>query len=191
MEQAVIWHEAGERVSPETCASIVERALLLPSAAATVGFQQEIQQRVRKCEVRWLKREDDRFADVRQLILRRIEDANRKCFGFDLAYLPNIQFALYEEGGGYYTWHTDDDLWKPISGNTRVFVRKLSCVISLSAADSYEGGNLELDGMSVSGQMRGLGATAVFPAFVRHRVTPVTRGKRYSLAAWMEGPGWR
>jgi len=26
---------------------------------------------------------------------------------------------------------------------------------------------------------------------LRHKATPVTKGKRYSLAAWFDGPKWR
>jgi PKHD-type hydroxylase len=30
-----------------------------------------------------------------------------------------------------------------------------------------------------------------FPSWVMHRVTPVTKGVRYSLIAWIVGPRWR
>ena len=32
------------------------------------------------------------------------------------------------------------------------------------------------------------GSIIVFPAFMEHRVTPVTRGTRYSLVTWFVGP---
>jgi PKHD-type hydroxylase len=35
------------------------------------------------------------------------------------------------------------------------------------------------------------GAATVFPAFVLHRVTPVTSGTRYSLTVWCHGPKFR
>ena len=34
---------------------------------------------------------------------------------------------------------------------------------------------------------RDLGGVIVFPSFVLHRVTPVTRGIRHSLNAWIHG----
>ena len=38
---------------------------------------------------------------------------------------------------------------------------------------------------------RDKGAVVVFPSWVRHRVTPVTRGTRYSAVAWFNGPPLR
>jgi PKHD-type hydroxylase len=35
------------------------------------------------------------------------------------------------------------------------------------------------------------GAFIAFPSFVLHRVTPVTRGTRWSLVAWILGNRWR
>ncbi len=35
------------------------------------------------------------------------------------------------------------------------------------------------------------GAFIAFPSFLLHRVTPVTRGTRWSLVAWILGPRWR
>jgi predicted 2-oxoglutarate/Fe(II)-dependent dioxygenase YbiX len=35
------------------------------------------------------------------------------------------------------------------------------------------------------------GTFAFFPSMMRHRANPVTRGTRYSIAAWFEGPKWR
>jgi PKHD-type hydroxylase len=31
----------------------------------------------------------------------------------------------------------------------------------------------------------------LFPSFVLHRVTPVTKGTRYSLVAWVSGPPFK
>ncbi len=35
------------------------------------------------------------------------------------------------------------------------------------------------------------GLTYMFLSFVNHRVSPVTKGIRYSLVGWYEGPDWR
>ena len=35
------------------------------------------------------------------------------------------------------------------------------------------------------------GAFITFPSFMLHRVTPVTRGTRWSLVAWVLGTRWR
>jgi PKHD-type hydroxylase len=35
------------------------------------------------------------------------------------------------------------------------------------------------------------GTFIAFPSFMLHRVTPVTRGTRWSLVAWILGTRWR
>jgi predicted 2-oxoglutarate/Fe(II)-dependent dioxygenase YbiX len=35
------------------------------------------------------------------------------------------------------------------------------------------------------------GSLVAFPSFMTHRVTPVTRGLRWSLVTWLEGPPFR
>jgi hypothetical protein len=35
------------------------------------------------------------------------------------------------------------------------------------------------------------GTTFFFPSFFDHQATPVTKGTRYSLAAWFDGPKWK
>jgi PKHD-type hydroxylase len=64
--------------------------------------------------------------------------------------------------------------------------------VQLSAADVYEGGDLEfhLSGLDRT-RMRRQGTLIAFPSFHEHRVTPVTRGQRFSLVAWVDGPPFR
>lgn len=74
-------------------------------------------------------------------------------------------------------------------------VRKLSMTINLNAPGEYDGGNLKFDfGPHASGkrfheceEIRPQGSIIVFPSFVYHQVTPVTRGTRYSLVLWSLG----
>jgi len=40
-------------------------------------------------------------------------------------------------------------------------------------------------------EMREQGTVIFFPSFTRHAALPVTAGKRYSVAAWFDGPKWR
>lgn len=74
-------------------------------------------------------------------------------------------------------------------------VRKISCTINLNAPGDYEGGNLKFDfGHHAVGnrfheceEIRPQGSMIVFPSFIDHCVTPVTRGTRYSLVVWNLG----
>ena len=79
-------------------------------------------------------------------------------------------------------------------------IRKLSVTISLNDPDEYDGGNLEFDfrnqvdwernkksKIKSCTEIRPRGSGIVFPSFVWHRVSPVTRGTRYSLVVWNLG----
>lgn len=116
---------------------------------------------------------------------------NRRAFGFnlDLTYF-DLQFTEYlAEEQGHYDWHIDTvpDRLKQNPGQDSIYDRKLSLSVLLSDPDDYEGGDLELICTDIENQ-RKQGAATVFPSFIGHRVTPVTKGKRYSLVAWIEGP---
>ena len=73
-------------------------------------------------------------------------------------------------------------------------IRKLSMSVSLSDSQEYNGGNLEFDFRAISKnkpwackEINSKGSVVVFPSFLWHRVTPVTRGIRYSLVSWHTG----
>jgi len=74
-------------------------------------------------------------------------------------------------------------------------IRKLSMTINLNLPGEYDGGNLKFDyGPHVEGnryheceEIRPQGSVIIFPSYVYHQVTPVTRGTRYSLVLWRCG----
>lgn len=114
------------------------------------------------------------------------QELNRLYFGVQLSYIEgNIQIARYASTDqGFYNWHTD---FGDIAPN-----RKLSISVQLSHPDDYEGGDLELFFRDPVYQMeRTRGAFIAFPSFAVHRVTPVTKGTRWSLVAWVSGARWR
>lgn len=73
-------------------------------------------------------------------------------------------------------------------------IRKLSVTISLNDPSEYDGGNLQFDlgphrpdRYHTCTEIRPRGSVIVFPSYVHHQVTPVTRGTRYSLVCWNLG----
>jgi PKHD-type hydroxylase len=79
-------------------------------------------------------------------------------------------------------------------------VRKISLTINLNEPGEYEGGNLKFDfGVNSNRvdrfheceEIRPQGSIIVFPSFVDHCVTPVTKGTRYSLVLWTLGDPWK
>lgn len=114
-----------------------------------------------------------------------IEQINAQVFGFNLEGIEALQIARYQAGElGHYGWHTDSAY-----PNNR---RKLSISVQLSNSEDYEGGDLEFmfrdPPVKASRQKR---HAIVFPSYAVHRVTPVTKGTRYSLVAWIRGERWR
>ena len=115
-----------------------------------------------------------------------LEHCNRHFFDVELAGVePNLQVGRYDSSnGGFYDWHTDLGTSSP--------TRKLSVSIQLSSPADYDGGDLELMYKPVPTKLdRARGSIIIYPSFMLHRVTPVTRGTRWSLVAWVLGRRWR
>jgi len=124
-------------------------------------------------------------------IYQRLSDLviqnNEKFFNFDLTMIENLQFTYYNsEEQGCYKAHVDPNCW------TLPHNRKLSLVMQLSDSSEYEGGNLKLynsyDPIIINKEK---GMVICFPSYTLHEVTPVTKGERYSLVAWVHGPPFR
>lgn len=110
---------------------------------------------------------------------------NEQFYKFDLdGFFQGLQFTKYTAPGQHYTWHVDR--------GGGVGVRKLSLSMQLSDPDDYDGGDLTFKyGEEEQIASRERGMIALFPSWTLHRVTPVTRGTRYSLVAWVSGPPFK
>tara|TARA_X000001036_G_scaffold128714_1_gene121758 strand:+ start:59412 stop:60095 length:684 start_codon:yes stop_codon:yes gene_type:complete len=120
----------------------------------------------------------------------------------------NMQYTIYENvpsknRSDFYTWHTDHGGKLKIDG----MHRKFSMTVQLSDPDDYEGGlfqwlepnpqfNRIKKGKPFSYQdaictlpesAKDIGSVCIFPSFVHHQVTPVTRGTRISMVVWADG----
>ncbi|HWN70077.1 MAG TPA: 2OG-Fe(II) oxygenase [Haliangium sp.] len=156
----------------------------LPSEAATLNSDRTLQPERRQSTVRWLH-----LADQTSWIFERVSElvrgANQARYGFDLRgiYEP-LQVTEYVPGA-FFDWHEDH-------GPGTHSLRKLSVAIQLSDPADYDGGELELFyGFEPDRAVRALGTALVFPSYVLHRVSPVTRGVRRSLVGWVSGPPFR
>ena len=93
-----------------------------------------------------------------------------------------------EKDGSYRSDYTNEK-WKVGK------IRKISTTINLNLPDEYEGGNLKFDfGPHTEGEryhecteIRPQGSIVIFPSYVEHQVTPITKGTRYSLVLWTLG----
>ena len=70
--------------------------------------------------------------------------------------------------------------------------RKISLSVQLTDPGEYEGGQLQLyTKKNVQTLPKTKGSAIFFPSFLLHQVTPVTKGKRMSLVAWVTGPQFK
>lgn len=140
---------------------------------------------VRRSQVVFIEREGE-YQWLYRRLWEAAQEMNRRFFCVDISGIEgNIQLARYDSSDqGFYSWHTDFADLAPR--------RKISITIQLSRSEDYEGGDLELLFHEQPYKVeRARGALIAFPSFALHRVTPVTRGTRWSLVAWVTGTRWR
>ncbi len=140
---------------------------------------------IRKSDIKWMHSNDKSFW-VYERISQFAKQANDTLWKFNLSsIIDSIQYTVYYEGGGHYGWHID-------IGPGSINHRKISCTIQLSDPDEYEGGDFEIwTGGDFRTIERKQGCAILFPSFLMHRVTPVTKGIRRSLVLWMGGDSYK
>jgi PKHD-type hydroxylase len=113
--------------------------------------------------------------------------ANDSYYRFNIGGLGETHILEYEKDC-FYNWHID------ITSDDNNCTRKISLILFLSDPADYEGGKLswslndEPDTLKVDQEM---GSMILFPSFLPHRVTPVTRGLRKALVSWVHGDSFR
>ncbi len=169
---------------------------------------------VRQSKVKWFSPPQFRMP---QHIVDKINQATQKAMDecgwpWKLDHSENYQYTIYDYNpelptGDFYTWHTDH------GGeiNPDGMHRKLSMTIQLSDPDDYEGGyfqwlepNPQFDKLRWGENMLDMntairtlpfsaklqGSICLFPSFLYHQVTPVSRGTRISIVGWFNGTPW-
>jgi PKHD-type hydroxylase len=153
------------------------------------GDKLQVNEIIRKSKIYWIFPNNDT-----NWIFERMNSMGHKLnshyFGFDIHPLSRLQYTIYEDDNGHYDWHWDCFFDSGLGNLDVSYQRKLSVVLLCQQAT--EGGNLELlwSKNTVTPELN-CGQTVVFPSFMLHRVTPVTKGVRKTLVAWFEGPDWR
>lgn len=177
----------------EYCNHMIEVALSRPAEDAKIGTNDGIQtdNSFRRSNIRFFNRGDAELDYVVDELWKLALRANQDWFDVHISKLDYFQIAEYDSAyaGEYKTHH---DIFY-MNGDP-YYHRKLSCVIQLSDPNTYEGGDLTFEHVAAypnAEEMRQQGTVIFFPSFVRHAAQPVTAGKRYSLAAWFDGPKWR
>jgi PKHD-type hydroxylase len=183
------WFEEG--FTPEELAYLETQVGNIPSQPGVTqnGAQdQGIGLEARSSSIKWVQfNEETKW--IYDKIGQMAQTANEDLFQFDLSHMPeNIQYTeYYASNKGHYDWHMD------IGSEGFMRFRKLSVTVQLSGPDEYDGGDLQIwtGGQYPYTAPRGKGNVVIFPSFMMHRVTPVTRGTRKSFVLWLGGGHYR
>ena len=174
------WEDA---FTDEEIEKIKEYAKTLETDVGKTALGEEAPpEHIRKTKVSWISNTPEaswlygRMADVANKL-------NAQFYNFDLyGFYEDMQFTIYDETDSHYTWHMD-------MGDNSKAPRKISMILQLSDPSEYEGGELQiLDKAEPETINKQKGLITLFPSYTLHRVTPVTKGVRYSLVVWVCGP---
>jgi PKHD-type hydroxylase len=181
------WFEKG--FSPEELVEIERLVANIDFVRAQTQAQENdlVETEYRKSNIKWLPLTQE-YKWIYDKIGDMAYEANQNLYHFDLHSMPEqIQYTeYYDHEKGHYDWHMD-------TGYGNLSQRKISVTVQLSDGDEYEGGDLQLwpGGTYPLIAPRGKGNVVIFPSFLMHRVTPVTRGTRKSFVLWLGGGHYR
>ena len=208
------WYYFIDAITPEKCDEIIELGHQLKFTEGKAGTNSdELTAEERKTGRKDIhgkspfRNSNIAFADnqdLYDLVFPFMMHANQEAgWYFDMNNCETPQITQYKKGQ-FYNWHSDgtsDRLsmyTKEEVGDNELLlgnVRKLSMTILLN--DDYKGGKLQFrsfnKGKSVvtTLPLKSKGSVIIFPSGMVHRVTPVTKGVRYSVVAWFLGPPFK
>ena len=171
--------------TPKQCQMIIEAGRSEPKQDAQVGNSKgikggELNTETRTSHISWIpfSKMNYMYKDIEKIM----KTTNGNHFGFDgMTLTEPAQYTEYPQGG-FYEWHVDND----VNFKYEPPVRKISMTLLLSPQSEFEGGDLELMKEGKVAKLK-QGHAIFFASFIRHRVAPITRGKRKSLVMWFGG----
>jgi len=115
-------------------------------------------------------------------ITDQVFDVNRRIYDFRLVGVEHpVQLLWYgAESADRYVAHMDIG---PVSS-----LRKLSFSLLLSDPATFDGGDLSFSAPFPLARTQG--TLTIFPSFLQHAVTPVTRGDRFVIVGFAVGPSF-
>lgn len=201
--KAIYW-QSTNAVPIKFCKEIIQYAKNKDKSLGVTGGNPKTKDNIkkslkkRKSNVVWL-----RESWIYKILNPYIIEANKQMkLNYEVSNNEVCQFTIYEQGH-HYGWH--QDIWPEAYPEThndpdvRNKNRKISSVLALNSNDEYEGGVLQiaLDEFHTPKRviekvdLSTTGSLVVFPSYLWHRVTPVTKGIRYSLVMWTLGADFK
>ncbi len=172
--------------SPEFCESLIERCEeknAWREADLENGVHRSQDRNTYICEAGEIDPTGEFLVPPIQDFLSNIYAYNESSWKFVLhRNALELTFLKYKVGNHYNAWHTDV--------SNEASMRKISFSIQLSGGEDYEGGDLIFLDKNMPTTRR-QGSAVIFPSFLAHKVTPVTKGVRYALIGWLIGPPFK
>ena len=140
----------------------------------------------RVSDVTWIDISKPKFNWIYDRIVGYVENTNNNVWRYDLPkpYLvQGLQLGKYKKDS-HFDWHTD---YSAGSASTR----RITLVVQLTNPNEYEGGKFEIFNGNRKTEMDHMlnnqGNMLLFPSHIWHKVTPLTKGVRFSLTGWILG----
>jgi PKHD-type hydroxylase len=185
--QNFYWYKQG--FTKEELDKIYNDVAQLPFEKATILGENNTEaiKAIRSSSIKWIPKNQN-WQWLYDKLMNMALEANNSLWHFDLISVDEtIQYTeYYDTADGHYTWHQD-------IGGGSASKRKISITVQLSDPEEYEGGDLEMwqGGEAVVKSERGAGVVFIFPSYMMHRVTKVTKGTRRSFVLWVGGQHYR
>ena len=143
---------------------------------------------VRRSKIHWMDNpEFERvLVPIYEELATKVREINDVYWRYAINGWEAFQYTEYDESyKGHYDWHSD-------IGPKCVFedqTRKISFSLGLNDADEFEGGELVIKfGIDEQSYKLSKGEVLIFPSYLVHKVTPVTKGLRKVIVGWGVGP---
>ena len=172
------WWKFQNVISPEDC----ERLISLGDEkweSGVVGHTAPdvLDETIRKSEIAWIR--DTNWKDFfwRYMHQMKMESG----LNFQIDGVDHLQLTKYVAPSGYYNYHIDGNGYTQVNSKARKI--SMTCLLN----DDFEGGDLSFYVTNEYTVPMKQGDLIFFPSYLLHKVTPVTKGTRYSLVAWFVG----
>tara|TARA_B100001939_G_scaffold255589_1_gene222494 strand:- start:2471 stop:3052 length:582 start_codon:yes stop_codon:yes gene_type:complete len=136
-------------------------------------------------------REVDSIDFLNNLILGYVNQVNEEVFRFDIEKLGPMTYTNYgkydDKGGNHKCWHMDANF----HNNLRL-QKKLTVHIQISDTTECEGGDFLFHDVEnpPKEELRRKGTVLVFPSYLKHKITKVTKGEYRNITGFVLGPAW-
>ena len=139
--------------------------------------------KTRSTMIHWMTNEKykNSLLPIYQEISSKVRRINDSMWGYSYTGYEPFQYSEYRIGD-YFDWHIDTNQF------TGTNIRKVSFSLGLSNKNEYEGGDLIIKSSDQETHYKlDRGDIIVFPSWMLHKVTPITKGKRRVVVGWGEG----